>query len=83
MVSAPDSPRLKANLAGFERLAARNRLVKIVWAHAGWDITGTRTIPLMRRLLRENANLCMNLKVAPKGGRPWSSPLGRDGTLKA
>ncbi len=82
LISPPNPARLHANLAGFERLLAHNRQAKIVWAHAGWDITGTRSVPLMRRLLRENANLYMNLKVAPKGTHRKSSPLDRNGQLK-
>ena len=66
---------LKENLAKFERLLAHNRKAKIIWAHAGWDNTGERTLGLMRRLLMENPNLYMSIKIDP-GPRP-NRPLDK------
>lgn len=76
-------PQLEANVAGFERLLAHNPRAKIVWAHAGWDLMGTRTPELCRRLLRAHPNLYMEIKIDPeKAGK--NSPLteGGAGTLK-
>ena len=79
--SPPNPLQLKANLQAFERLLDHNRATKIVWAHAGWDITGTRDIKLMRQLLRRHPNLYMNIKIA-KSGAGHSKPLMPDGRLK-
>ena len=54
---------LKENISGFERLLAHNRNARIVWAHAGWDLTGERTVPLMRALLARHSNLYMSVKL--------------------
>lgn len=79
----PPNPKfLKANLEAFERLLAHNRGARIVWCHAGWDLTGTRDIPAMRRLLNRHPNLYMSLKIAEKIGMPRSRPLDGDGRLK-
>lgn len=78
----PNPDRIKANLEAFERLLAHNRQAKIVWSHAGWDITGTRNIPTMRRLLKRHPNLYMSLKLAEKVGVPASRPLDANGQLK-
>ena len=59
-----DNPaRLKANLPAFRRLLAHNARAKIVWAHAGWDNTGERTVRLMRQLLAGHPNLYMSMKL--------------------
>lgn len=79
----PNPERLTANLAAFERLLAHNRAAKIVWVHAGWDLTGTRDIPAMRRLLRRHPNLYMSIKIAEKVGSPRSRPLDGEGRIKA
>lgn len=55
--------RLKANLPAFERLLAHDRKAKIVWAHAGWDNSGERTVELMRRLLASHLNLYISIKL--------------------
>ncbi len=74
-------PQLEANVAGFERLLAHNRRAQIVWAHAGWDVLGTRTPELCRRLLQAHANLFMEIKIDPeKPGK--NSPLGDGGAIK-
>jgi hypothetical protein len=77
----PNPASLKENISGFERLLVHNPKARIVWAHAGWDNTGERTVPLMRRLLNEHPNLYMSIKLderAPK--RTW--PFDLDGNLK-
>ncbi len=74
-------PQLEANVAAFERLLAHNRRAKIVWAHAGWDVLGTRTPDLCRRLLRAHSNLFMEIKIDPeKPGK--NSPLTDSGSIQ-
>ena len=73
--------RLKENISGFERLLAHNRKARIVWAHAGWDLTGERTVPLMRSLLEEHPNLYMSIKLDPRGPQR-TSPFTPDGVLR-
>jgi predicted TIM-barrel fold metal-dependent hydrolase len=60
---------LQANLAAFERLLDHNRAASIVRAHAGWDLTGERTVALMRGLLERHANLYMSVKIDAGGSR--------------
>jgi amidohydrolase family protein len=77
----PNPASLKENISGFERLLLHNPKARIIWAHAGWDNTGERTVPLMRRLLSDHSNLYMSIKLdehAPK--HPW--PFDPDGSLK-
>jgi len=71
---------LHANIAAFERLLDHNREAKIVWAHAGWDLTGERTVPLMRGLLDRHPNLYMSVKI-DSAGFPGTKPMG-DGGVK-
>jgi predicted TIM-barrel fold metal-dependent hydrolase len=81
--SPPNPPRLRANIATFERLLAHNPRAKIVWAHLGWDNTGQRTAELCRRLLQAHPNLYMELKIDPISvGK--NSPLanGATGAIK-
>ena len=84
---SPPNPRiLKPNMAAFGRLLAHNRNAKIIWVHMGWDNTGKRTIALTRRLLRENPNLYVSIRIASgmrkrKVVNP-TFPLDRDGRLK-
>jgi predicted TIM-barrel fold metal-dependent hydrolase len=68
---------LKENISGLEHLLEHNRSARIVWAHAGWDLTGERTVPLMRSLLAKNPNLYMSMKLDNSGSRR-TSPLGLD-----
>ena len=68
--SSANPPRLKANLARFERLLAHNRRAKIIWAHAGWDNTGERTPALLRRLLATHSNLFLAINVGPRPHPP-------------
>jgi len=79
--AAQNPPVLKANVEGFERLLAHNRKARIVWAHCGWDLTGERTVPLMRSLLERHPNLYMSIKVDPSGTQ-HTSPLTPDGLLR-
>jgi hypothetical protein len=80
-------PTLRENISGLERLLAHNRDARIVWAHAGWDNTGHRTVALMRRLLQAHANLYMNIKL-PIGGRrddltpPENQPVDDNGRIR-
>ena len=72
---------LKENISGLERLLAHNPNARIVWAHAGWDLTGERTVPLMRSLLKNHPNLYMSVKLDESGSRrTW--PFGPKGGLK-
>ncbi len=74
--ASPPNPRLlRENIEAFERLLSHNRQARIVWAHAGWDNTGHRTVELMRGLLERNPNLYMNVKISPLDGLPQTSPL--------
>jgi predicted TIM-barrel fold metal-dependent hydrolase len=69
----PNPDTLKENISGFERLLARNRNARIVWAHAGWDLTGERTVPLMRALLARHPNLYMSVKLDARGPQKTSA----------
>jgi predicted TIM-barrel fold metal-dependent hydrolase len=82
--SPPNPPRLRANIAAFERLLAHNRRAKVVWAHLGWDTTGYRTPELMRRLLEAHPNLFMEMKLDPLDVEK-NSPLtnGASGHIKS
>lgn len=71
----PNASNLKANIAGLENLLEHNLQTKIVWAHAGWDNTGFRTIELMRSLLKKHPILFMSIKVAPKDRQVENTPL--------
>jgi hypothetical protein len=62
----PNATILKANITGLENLLNHNPQAKVVWAHAGWDNTGFRTVELMRDLLAKHPNLYMSIKIAPK-----------------
>jgi len=84
---SPPNPRiLKPNIAAFGRLLAHNRNAKIIWVHLGWDNTRKRTIALTHRLLAENPNLYMSIRIASgmkkrKVVNP-TFPLDKDGRLK-
>lgn len=77
----PNPQTLRANIGGFERLLAHNRQARIVWAHAGWDLSGMRTPALMQGLLQRHANLFMNIK-SDRAGDPATAPLDGSGRLK-
>jgi predicted TIM-barrel fold metal-dependent hydrolase len=84
---SPPNPRvLKPNIKAFSRLLAHNRKAKIIWVHLGWDNTEKRTIALTRRLMAENPNLYMSIRIASgmrerKVVKP-TFPLTEDGRLK-
>jgi len=67
--SGANPARLRANINPLERLLEHNREARIVWLHAGWDLTGERTIPLMRGLLERHPNLTMSIKCDHSGAR--------------
>jgi predicted TIM-barrel fold metal-dependent hydrolase len=71
--SPPNPPELHENIKAFERLLAHNPRAKIVWAHAGTDGTGQRTVELCRRLLATHRNLYMELKL--DGSEAPNSPM--------
>ena len=71
----PNATILKANIAGLENLLVHNPQAKIVWAHAGWDNTGFRTVDLMHNLLENHPNLYMSIKVAPKNDTAHNMPF--------
>jgi predicted TIM-barrel fold metal-dependent hydrolase len=77
----PNPSQLKANIAAFERLLAHNRGARIVWAHCGWDLTGERTVALMRALLGKHPNLYMSFKVDTRGPQR-TSPFTPEGGLR-
>jgi predicted TIM-barrel fold metal-dependent hydrolase len=79
----PNPAQLPENIAAFERLLSHNPRAKIVWAHAGWDNTGSRTPELSRRLLQAHPNLYFELKIDPMNPG-LNSPLmgGATGTIK-
>ena len=81
--SPPNPPRLRANIAEFERLLEHNPRARIIWAHAGWDNTGDRTPGLCRRLLAAHPNLYMDVKIDP-ANPGLNSPLtdGGRGTIE-
>lgn len=79
--AAGNPPRLRENIAAFERLLQHERGAKIVWAHAGWDLTGERNAALIRRLLQAHSNLYMSLKLDDHG-TPRTAPLRDNGGLR-
>ncbi|HEX9154401.1 MAG TPA: amidohydrolase family protein [Nitrospira sp.] len=72
---------LTENISGLERLLTHNRNARIVWAHAGWDLTAERTVHLMRLLLGKHPNLYMSVKLDQSGSRQ-TFPFGADEGLK-
>jgi predicted TIM-barrel fold metal-dependent hydrolase len=65
----PNPAMLHANIAPLERLLDHNPRARIVWVHAGWDLTGERRVPLMRGLLELHANLAMSIKYDHAGAK--------------
>jgi predicted TIM-barrel fold metal-dependent hydrolase len=72
---------LEENITAFERLLDYQPKANIIWAHAGWDHTGDRTIELMGRLLDDHPNLFMSLKIS-EDSLEASWPLDADGIFK-
>jgi predicted TIM-barrel fold metal-dependent hydrolase len=64
--SPPNPPKLHANIAAFERFLSHNPRARIIWAHAGFDNTGYRTVELDRRLMQAHTNLYMEIKADPE-----------------
>jgi len=82
-LSGPPNPKaLRENIAAFERLLSHNRDAQIIWAHAGWDNTGYRTVPLMRQLLQRHSNLYMSVRCA-RSLHPENMPLNERGEIRA
>ena len=82
-LESPHNPAsLDENIEAFERLLSHNRQARIVWAHAGWDNTGHRTVELMRGLLERHPNLYMNVKISPLDSLPQSRPL-QEGMIRS
>lgn len=77
----PNPGILHENIKAFERLLAHNPKAKIVWAHAGWDNIGERTVALMRRLLLAHPNLYMNIKL-DRQSIPENRPLDETGRIR-
>lgn len=73
---------LRANIPALERLLSYNPKVRIIWAHAGWDNTGYRTLKLMDDLLSRHANLYMTIKYGGDSVEE-NRPLAAGGRLKA
>jgi len=72
---------LHADIPGLERLLEHNPRARIVWLHAGWDLTGERTVPLMRGLLHRHPNLFMSIK-SDRHGERMTSPFTPDFAIK-
>jgi predicted TIM-barrel fold metal-dependent hydrolase len=72
---------LTANISLLERLLAYNRKATIIWAHAGWDNTGARTVELMRRLLVSHPNLYMSIKFDSRV--PGKTPIMDSDRIRA
>jgi hypothetical protein len=79
--SPPNASQLHGNIQALERLLFHNTHAKIVWAHAGTDLTGFRTPDLCRQLLRAHPNLYMEIKTDTQNvGKNY--PLADDGKIK-
>jgi predicted TIM-barrel fold metal-dependent hydrolase len=78
----PNPTELHANIAAFERLLDHNRGAKLVWAHAGWDLSGERTVSLMRGLLERHPNLYMSVKI-DSAGSARTAPMAEGGVRPA
>jgi predicted TIM-barrel fold metal-dependent hydrolase len=74
--------RISENITAFERLLAHNRKATIIWQHAGWDNTGSRSVQLMRRLLDDHPNLFLGLKMSPTSLFKKNDPIQRGAGLK-
>jgi hypothetical protein len=78
--SPPNAAQLHGNIQALERLLLHNSHAKIIWAHAGTDLTGYRTPDLCRHLLQTHPNLYMEIKADPQNvGKNY--PLA-DGKIK-
>lgn len=66
--------RLKGNVAAFEKLLSHNPKARIVWQHASSDPVCGMTVELLRRLLRDHANLFVAFRVP---NAEWGTARGR------
>jgi len=80
LATQANPPRLTADIAGFERLLARTRKAKVVWANAGSDMLGHWTVALSRGMLAGHSNLFMSLRMG--GGVPGNRVLDERGEIK-
>ncbi len=80
-LSPNNPPSLRANIDHFRTLLAHNRNASIVWAHAGWDNTGDRTVMLCHDLMTSNPNLYMSLKIDEQS-LPITRPVNPEGEAK-
>jgi len=74
LAGPPNPAYLRENITAFQRLLNHNPRARIVWVHAGWDLTGERTVALMRSLLGAHRNLFMSVKSDP-AGTPATAPF--------
>ncbi len=65
---------MQENITAFGRLLGHNPRARVVWVHAGWDLSGQRTVPLMLSLLQAHPNLFMSVKSDP-AGTPATAPF--------
>lgn len=80
--SASNPARIPENIKPFERLLAHNRKATIIWQHAGWDNTGSRSVQLMGRLLGDHPNLFLGLKMSPLSVFKENDPVQRGAGLR-
>jgi predicted TIM-barrel fold metal-dependent hydrolase len=81
LAGAGNPGHLEANLAQFEQFLSRNRKTKIVWAHAGFEVTPFRTAQLCADLLQRHNNLYMSIRLTRGAPRP-SAAMDTSGQLK-
>jgi predicted TIM-barrel fold metal-dependent hydrolase len=81
LAGPPNPAYLQENITAFGRLLDHNPRARVVWVHAGWDLTGERTVSLMRSLLEAHPNLSMSVKSGPTG-TPATAPFMPGGSLK-
>lgn len=80
--SASNPARIPENISSFERLLDHNRKAMVIWQHAGWDNTGSRSVQLMRRLLDDHSNLFLALKMSPLSVFKQHDPVQRGTGLR-
>jgi len=49
ILGGPNPRQLRENISGRKRLLEHNSKANIVWVHAGWNLTGERTVNLCAR----------------------------------
>jgi predicted TIM-barrel fold metal-dependent hydrolase len=81
-LSKNNPPRIKSNLAAFERLLAHNPKARIILDHSA-DATGGRKAKVVRELLERHANLYMSLNVLPGYPLLENLPLKGSGGIDA